>query len=114
MGFAICHIYSLKEYIKLRIFIQEDTGEFLAIHRQTLDLQNLEGVGGGAGSAAQAIIEGQFSPDHFVAEVNVVRLWVVFVSQANYVRGDLATPCQLASERTNSMYRLYDINQTLM
>ena len=113
MGFAICHIYSLKEYIKLRIFIQEETGKFLAIYRQTLDLQNLEGDGG-AGSAAQAIIEGQFSPDHFVAEVNVVHLWVVFVSQANYVRGNLATPCQLASERTNSMYRLYDINHTLM
>lgn len=94
MGFAICHIYSLKEYIKLRIFIQEETGEVLAIHRQTLDLHDLKGVGGGTGSGAQEIIEGQFSPDQFVAEVHVARLRVVFgqLCQLKIVRGDHSTP----------------------
>ena len=66
MGCIICHLYSLKEYIKVRFFIQEvrgeETGEILAIHRQPLDLHDLEGVGGGEGCGVEAIIEGQFSP----------------------------------------------------
>ena len=66
MGCIICHSYSLKEYIKVRFFIQEargeNTGEYLATHWQPLDLHDLEGVGGGEGCGVEAIIEGQFSP----------------------------------------------------